>query len=844
MGSRLERKPVFSRRDRQRLLMPGSSLSGLALRGLRRQWRSGELVLIALALLLAVAAMTAIGVVAQRVDDNLRQKAGQLLGADLVISGDRPLPDAWVAQARSARLEITGVSAFPSMATAGERSQLADVRAVDGPFPLRGEQASGSWPAPGEVWIDASLARSLELRAGDTLGLGYSSLRITRILGARGDSAFEVFSVAPRLVMNRSDLPATGLIAPGSRVGYRLLLAGPPAGIERVRATLEPQLQRGQRIQGLADARPEIRNTLERARQFLSLTAMASVVLAAVALVLAGRQYVRRRVEETALMRSWGVPTQRILALHAAQLLLVGALASMAGAVLGFALQHVLAERLVSFVGEGLPPPAWLPALAAWASGMALLLATAAPPLLRLRGVSPLRVLRDDLPPPGLAGWATLLTAGAAVAGLLVWQAGDWRLGLYALGGFVLTLLVAGAAGAALLPLVRLARAATPARAGSGWRLGLAAITRRWRETLLQVMVLATGIMALLLLTVVRDDLLGAWRATIPPEAPNRFVINLTPEQVPKLQQLFTAHGRAAPAAYPMVRGRLLAINERPIDPAAYADENTRRLLEREFNLSFERDLDHADNRIVDGRWWRTDELGLPLASIEQGIAQKLGVQVGDRLRWGLGGREVEVTIQSVRVVRWDSFGVNFFVVATPGVLAGEPSTYVSSFHIPPDQAQLETELVRELPNITLVNVGELLDRIRSLVDRLGSAVNLLASLTLVAGVLVVAASLLLSQHERQREGAILRALGATRAQLRGALVCEFVLVGSIAGLVAAAGAMAAGWLLAARVLDVPSRLSLEPVLWALLLGIGLALAGAAWLLRSVTGRPPMAALR
>jgi putative ABC transport system permease protein len=819
-------------------------IPALAFRGLRRQWRSGELLLIALALALAVAAMTTIGVVAQRVDDNLQQKAGQLLGADLVVSADRPLPEAWRAEAHASGLEVTGVSAFPSMATAGERSQLADVRAVDGPFPLRGEQATGSFPAPGQVWIDASLASRLDLQVGDALGLGYSTLRVARVLAARGDAAFEVFSVAPRLVMNRADLPATGLIAPGSRVAYRLLLGGPVAAIEAIRVALLPHLQRGQRIQGLQDARPEIRNTLDRARQFLSLTAMASVVLAAVALVLAGRHYVRRRVEETALMRSWGLASQRIVVLHATQLLVVGTVASLVGAVLGLALQQLLATQLAAFVGEGLPPPSPLPTLNAVASGLALLLATIAPPLMRLRGVSPLRVLRDDLPAPGLAGWATVVTAAVSVAGLLVWQAGEWRLGLYALAGFLATLAVAGLAGAALLPLARLARAVTPARAGSGWRIGLAAIVRRWRETLLQVMVLAIGIMALLLLTVVRDDLLGAWRSTIPPEAPNRFVINLTPEQVPQLQRLFTDAGRPAPAAYPMVRGRLLAINDAPVDPAAYSDENTQRLVEREFNLSFDADLDQADNRIVSGRWWRADELAQPLVSVEQGIAQRLDVHVGDRLRWGLGGRETDVTVHSVRAVRWDSFGVNFFVVATPGVLAGEPSTYVSSFFIPLDKPDLETALVRALPNATLVNVGELLDRIRALVGRLSEAVGLLASLTLLAGVLVVAASLLLSQQERLHDAAILRALGATRAQLSGALLCEFALVGVIAGIVAAGGAMVAGWLMATRVLEVPARLSVAPLPLAIALGVGLALAGAASLLRGVLLAPPLAVLR
>lgn len=802
------------------------------------------MVLIALALSLAVSAMSAIGVVAKRVDDNLNDKAGQLLGADLVLSADRPLPDSWVQEARLAGVELTRVSAFTSMAIAGDRNQLAEVRAVDGAFPLRGEQADGVWPARGEVWIDVSLAQRLAVKVGDVLGLGYGRFTVGRLLSSRGDAAFEVFSVAPRLVMHEEDLPSTGLLAPGSRVSYRLLVAGPPAAVARLRAVLGPQLGRGQRIQGLQDARPEIRETLQRARRFLALSAMASVVLAAVALVLAARQYVRRRVEETALMRCWGLPSGRILALHSLQLLMSGVLASVLGTLLGFGLQHLLSGQLAAFVGERLPPPSGGPAAAAFACGILLLFAAAAPPLLRLRGVSPLRVLREDLPPLGLGGWATVSLTLAVVAALLVWQAGEWRLGLYALAGFLATLLVAGAAAGVLLPLARLLRAATPAHTGSGWRLGLAALTRRWRDTLLQVMVLATGIMALLLLTVVRADLIDAWHASVPADAPNRFIINLTPEQVPRFWRVFREQGLPAPAAYPMVRGRLLSINDSPVDPARFADENTRRLVEREFNLSFERDLTQRDNRIVSGRWWHAAELEQSLVSLEEGVANRLGIVVGDRLRWGLGSREVETLVQSVRAVRWDSFGVNFFVVATPAVLAGEPSTWVASFFVPQHRPDLEPLLVRELPNATLIDVGEFLQRIRSLVDRLAAAVSLLASLTLLSGALVVAASLLLSQEERQREAAILRALGASRAQLGGALLCEFVLVGALAGMVAAAGALATGWLVAVHVLEVPAHLSPVPLLWALLLGIGLALAGAAWLLRAVIAHPPMTALR
>ena len=823
----------------------------LALRGLRREWRSGESLLMALALTLAVAAMTGVGVVAQRVDDSLQARAGQLLGADLVFSSERPLPAELRAAAQAASLATTSVAAFPSMVTAGTASQLCEVRSVDGRFPLRGEGASGRGaadssapPAAGTVAIERTLAVQLGLSSGDIVQLGYSRLRVGAILEARGDAALEVFNVAPRLVMNQSDLQATGLIAPGSRVRYRLLVAGEPERIASYRSRVEATLPAGVRVQGLQDARPEIRNTLQRARQFLGLAGMASVVLAAVALLLAVQRYVGRRVDEAALLRCWGVPFRRTVTLHLLRLLMLGGLAALAGVALGLALQSLLALQLAALVGEDLPPLRWTAPVLAAANGLVVLMATAVPPLLRLQQVSPLRVLRDDLPPLRGLGWGAVVLLTLALAGLLIVQAGDWRLGLFTLGGFAAALVTAAVLGASVLWGLQRWRRSASSAAGTGWRLGLAAILRHRRRSLLQLAALAVGIMALLLLTLVRSDLIAAWQASVPSDAPNRFVINLRPDQVPQLSALFAAHRLPSPRAYPMVRGRLLAIDGRSVDPAAYADENTRRLVEREFNLSFESHLAHADNRIVAGRWWREDELDQPLVSVEAGVASKLGIDVGSHLQWALGGRDVSVQVQSIREVDWDSFGVNFFVVATPAVLAGEPSTWITSFHLPADRGALERDLLQAVPNATVLNVGELLERIRSLIDRLSAAVATLAWLTMAAGTLVVGATLLLSQDDRLREAGILRTLGASRAQLRGALLTELALIGGLAGTIASACATLAGVVLASRVLDVPYHPGASSVLAGPLLGIGLAVVSG-WLVagRGVS-RPPLALIR
>jgi len=816
------------------------------LRSLLRQWRGGELLLIALALVLVVAALAAVNVTAQRVDDSLRERAGQLLGADLVITGDRPLPVAWREQATAAGLTSTSVAGFLSMVALDEATQLAEVRAVDGRFPLRGDAGQSeqlpALPAPGTAWVDASLAERLALQVGSEVQVGYIRLQVTRVIGAEGDAALEVFSISPKLVMHAEDLPASGLIAPGSRVNWRLLLAGPPRQVAALRAKVEAQLERGQRIEGLQDARPEVRSTLERARQFLALAGMASVVLAAVALVLAARRYTARRVDETALMRCWGIPFRRILAVHLGRLLLLGLFASSLGALLGLALQALLAQRLASFVGDALPPAQAAPVLWAAASGVGLFLATVLPPLLRLRQVSALRVLRADLPPLRLAGWAGYFVAGGALAGLMIWQAGDLHSGIYALMGYVLTLLVALVLGSLLVRLLGAARQRIGS-VGSGLRLGLAAIARAPGRSVLQVAALAVGIMSLLLLTVVRGDLLSAWRASLPPDAPNRFVINLQPADLQRFEALFNDSGLPVPRSYPMVRGRLLAINGRDIDPEDYSDSRTRRLVEREFNLSFDAQPDYRGSRLLSGRWWAPDSSALE-ASVESGIASRLAIGIGDQLRYAVGGRNVELTVTSLREVDWDSFGVNFFVVASPAALAGEPTTWVASFYLPPDQRAFDTRLVQALPSINVIDVGELLERIRELVDRLAAAVGLLAWLTIGSGLLVVGAAVLAAQDERLREAALLRSLGASRRQLRGALLAELALTGVLAGVVASLGAWSAGALLATRVLDVPYH----PGGWLLIGGPvqGVLLSVAAgWLVASRSTRvPPLQLLR
>jgi len=820
-----------------------------SLRSLLREWRAGELQVLALAVIIAVAAVTSVGFFTDRVQRAMLLQATELLGADLVVVSAQPVSSALEEGASGRGLSTGRFVTFPSVVLFGDAAQLAELKAVDEGYPLRGrlrvaeelfgpETERQAGPGPGEVWAEARLFQQMGFVPGDELQVGEIELRVTRVLTYEPDRGGDLFQLAPRILFNLADVPATGLVTPASRVRHQLLVAGDEAAVNSYRDWATPRLQSNERIEGVRDARPELRQAIERAEQFLGLAALVAVLLAGGAIAVAARHYSERQSDTSAVMRCLGASRDFVVRVFLLRLLWIAILSSLAGALVGYGAQTVLTALLGQWFTGGLPAASLWPVLNGLAVGLVTVLGFALPSMMRIGRVPPLRVLRRDLgaPPPSM--WLVLGLALITLGALLLWQAGDMRLAARVLGGAVVTGVLLWAVAWGMILVLRPLRT----RGGVALRFGLANLSRRGSLSAVQLSAFGLGIMALLLLALVRVDLLSAWEQNLPDDAPNHFMINVQPEEVEPLQALFESRNLQAPGYYPMVRGRLASINGRDVNPEDYENPRAERLAAREFNLSFG-DQPQPDNRIVEGRWWREGDAPEQW-SVEEGLAQTLGIELGDRLVFRVAGETVEGQVTNLRTVQWDSFNVNFFVMSPPALLADMPATYITSFRLEGEGDGLLAAAVRQFPSVTLLDVRALMEQVRSIMDRATLAVEYVFLFTLLAGIAVLFSAIQATRAVRQRETALLRTLGASRRQVLAGLLSEFVVMGALAGILAAAGATLIGYVLAAQIFDLP--FAVNPWLW--LAGVGGGAFGvgfAGWLgARGVLKQPPLFTLR
>jgi putative ABC transport system permease protein len=818
----------------------------------RRDWRAGELHLLTAALVVAVAAISSVGFFVDRTKAALNLQARQLLGGDLVVASDAPLPAQWLERASALELRAVQTVTFPSMAIAGQGAQLVSLKAVEQGYPLRGglriapapgapDAAAPGVPPRGAVWVDAQLLALLAVAPGDALVLGDRTFRIDAVVTLEVDRGTNFVNFAPRAMISLEDLADTGLVQPASRVTWRTLFAGEFAAVGAFERWALERTGGGRRIESFESGRPEMRAALDRAQQFLALVSLLSALIAAVAIAVAARRFSQRHLDGAAVMRALGVSHRRMLALLLLEMLWLAFLAGLAGAVVGW-LGHLALVGLASpVIGLPLPPPSPLPAVQAVVAGLLLLLGFAAVPLARLADVPPLRVLRRELGAPPVSAWLAAITAFVAFSALLLWFADDRRLAMFSIAGFaggaVAFVLVAWLAVRALAPLRHLTGGGT---GNAALRVAMASWSRRQGATVAQTAALAVGLMALMLLTVTRGDLLDSWQRATPPDAPNRFVINIQPDQRDSVMEALVEADVGNLELHPMVRGRLVAINERPVDTQAITDERTRRLLEREFNLSYMVRM-QSHNQVVAGRWI---EPGALEVSVEEGILRTLGLALGDRLTFDVAGEPVTVDAVGVRKVAWDSMNVNFFMVLTPRALGDRPQSWITSFHLPSSNTALAGELVGRFPNLTVFDTSVIVRQVQQVLEHVVRAVQFLFLFTLAAGVVVLYAALATSRDDRIREAALMRALGASRRQLNRAQLLELAVTGALAGLMASAGAIAVGALLAEQVFrfDFDPRWSTIPV--GMAVGATLALVAGWFSLRTVVNTPPLSTLR
>lgn len=808
------------------------------------------LLLLGAAMVVAVAAASAVGFFAARIELAMTAQAGEAIGADRRLRDRAPIPETIDAAAANIGLQTARTVRFPSVILLGDKSALAAVKAVDPAYPLRGnlriaQQAFGAdkavdhGPPQGAAWIDARLAGELGAQAGDTLTVGNIALRVDAVLSYEPDRGGGFTTLAPRLMMHRADLQATGLLGPGSRVTYSLLVAGTADQLAGLDAATESLLASGQRWIGAEQAQPELESAISRARKFMGLAALAAVLLAAVAMGMTAAQYAASQQDAVALKKTLGATGKRILRGELQQLALIAAISAVIGAFLGYLAQFGLVAALGDVVLMDLPAAPLRPALPAMGVAVVALLGFAAPPLAQLRHVPPMRVFQRQLGAPKPGFWLVTAAAGGSMAALMVWQTRDVQIAGVVLLGVVIGLAVMAGLGLALTALLRPLRRSI----GGGWRYGLANLSRKRGQTVLQLVAVGLGLTVLLLLAVVRSDLLSTWQERLPEDAANAFLINIQPDQVQAVEQFFADRGLGAPELFPMVRGRLTEINGETASADDFDSPDAQRMIEREWNLSWVESLP-AYNRMVDGEWWGEAGRGQPLASVEQVLVQRFGFGIGDTIGFDIAGEPLTLTIDNVREVEWDSFAVNFFLVAPPGVLDDYPATWLTSVHVAQADKPALIELVRDYPNITVLDVDALIEQVQRVIARVTLAVEAVFGFTLLAGLLVLLSALLGTRAARRREAALLRTLGASRGRLRQALIAEFGALGLLAGLLAALAAQGIAAVLAQVAFDIPYAAG--PQLWLVGMAGGALLAAAAGAIgaRGVASQPPLATLR
>lgn len=831
------------RGNRQVARMPDFSRAWLALKLLWRERSDSALRILFVALAVAVASMSSVGFFSERVRAALEQESHHLLAADLLVQSDHAIPAEYMRLATAQGLRSAITLQFASMAQAGESAALAQIKAVSEGYPLRGslrlrtgagEVTANAGPPRGSAWLEPSLAARLG-GVGSEIVLGEQRFRVTALITYEPDRAGEMFNIAPRVMINAADVPATRLLGQGARVRYSLLLAGDKAQIAQFGAQLEPRLARGESLQTVRDARPEIRSALDQANRFLTLAAFISVVLGAATVALATRLYIERQLDACALLRCFGLRARDVITLYAIQLLVLGVVASAVGLITGYAAHFVLARELGALLAQTLPNPGWKPLIAGLAVGLLTLFAASAPVLARIRAVPALRVLRHDLGAIGPLGGLASLSLLAALGALLYWQAADPKLAAIALASIAGIMAAAWLLARALLHgLGRLAGAA-PFGARQAWR----GLGRRAGPAAMQIAAFAVGFLALILLTLVHTDLFERWKARVPPNAPNQFLINIQPEQVARVHAELKAQGVAPAGLFPMIRARLMTINAQPVNPMAYESTRSRRLAEREFNLSTVNRIP-SHNRLSAGAF----DPAQPSWSVESGIAEALGIKIGDRLEYDIGGTRVTAPVGSIREVQWDSFEVNFFVLATPGLLDAFPASHITSFHLPSGSERVVARLVGEFPNITVIDVSSIMAEVERIIERVVAATRFIFYFSIAMGLIVLYAAFSASYQAREAELAMLRVFGAKARQLIGVELAEFATIGAAAGLVASIGANISVYFLSSRLFELPYAVNWPVSLAApLIAATALALLGvvAAWRL---TQRAPLEVLR
>ena len=821
---------------------------GLAVRLLWRDSRAGELTILFLALLIAVTSSTAIALFSDRLERTMTDQTAEFLAADMVISSHATIPESWLEKAKQLNLAQAQTAEFSSVLIEHDELLLAGIKAVSEKYPLRGllktttsdysaETIEHQGPKPGFAWVEKRVLSALKLNIGDPITVGEKKLAISKIVTYEPDKQGDIYSLSPRVIINKQDLQETGVIQPGSHVHYFFQFSGESSQLAEFKRWVRPQLNLAQRIMDIHEDRPELGSALNRAERYLGLSSIVVIIISGVAIAMATRRYTERHLDATAILRCLGCKQSEVLWLFISQFLVLGLLTSALGCVLGWFAQEMLFKLLRNLLPQTVANPGWLAAFFGLMTGMTILIGFALPPLLRLKRVSPARVLRRDLEPLPTSAW---LVYGLAfgIVGVLIWRYTEdlnMTVTIFCTGLVLLLVL-----GLLVYLILMLARRSLPGM-NLNWRFGLQGLLRNSRATVSQILAFSITLVAMSLSFTVRTDLIENWHKQLPEHAANHFALNIFPEQLPALQQDFKEQGIEGSQFYPVIRGRLTEINRVPVQKIVSKDSQGESATHRELSLTWTQNLPE-ENKIIAGTWWAPEQKGL--VSVEQKLAESLSIGLGDQLLFVVGGQQLTATVSSIRALRWDTMKPNFYMIFSPGTLESFPGTFLTSFYLPDSKKTYLNQLVRQYPAMTILEVDLILKQFKTILTQLTEAINYLLYFALLAGFTVLFSAIYSTLDNRIYESALLRTFGANRSLLRLTHIIEFTLLGLVSGILAATISEGLLYALYSKVLHINYRPTYY--LWISLPLIGAFTVGLAgcWGVRHVASSPPLQVLR
>lgn len=761
----------------------------LALRLLSRDRRSGELSILILALIIAVTSSSAISLFADRLHRTMSTQAAEFLAADLVITSPKLISQEWLSKAKKLNLQQARTAEFSTVLIENDELLLVGVKAVSRHYPLRGKlktiqsddyseevtRQQGPWV--GSAWVDRRVLSTLKLSIGDPLIVGEKSLNVSQVISYEPDKRGDLYSLSPRVMINDADLQATQVIKPGSHVHYFFQFSGSTQSLGQFNKWLKPVLNSSQRIMDIHEDRPELGGALSRAEQYLGLSSIVVILIAGVAIAMTTRRYSERHFNTTAILKCLGCSQGKVLRIYLYQFVILGILACSVGLLLGWIAQEILFFLLRDLLPAKVASPGITAIFLGFLSGLTILLAFALPPLLRLKSVSPLRVLRRELDPLPSSAWLVYGLALLLIGLLILQYTQDFKMTAIIIGGGLLVTFISGLC---IYGLLIVSRRVIP-MLGLSWRFGLQGLLRSPRASVSQILAFSITLFAMILSFTVRTDLLENWQKQLPENAPNYFVLNIFPDQISAFKKQLQQFTDIENDFFPVVRGRLVKINDIAVQQIVSKDSQGERATHRDLSLTWAETLP-KDNKTIAGDW---DFNKKNQVSIEKKLAKSLGVNLGDKLTFTIGSQQMYATVSHIRSVQWDSMKPNFYMIFSSETIEDYATTYITSFYLEEKNKKFLNALVKQFSAITVLEVDAILKQFKTILTQLTAAINYLLYFALLAGFTVLFAAVSSTLDNRLHEGSVMRALGARRGLLRKAYLIEFSLLGLLSGLIA-----------------------------------------------------------